>query len=499
MTRSNIFRVGAEFAHESEEDHMAAPPEVSAPGRSSSRTHARADAAARAILSAILADNRLHAPVAERVEAGDFVAYGLGDIASAIYLVLEGGVPDRTYVDAIVVSAMVSPDQAELVARLPAWVAGEEDEARVLAYADVVAQERDDQNLVEAVELARKAAHDSSLDARERHSAVADQFQSLQSRGARTPARRFSDLSVKVLEKLATRAEGGESLAGLTTGLSELDDLLSGAQNGKLIVVAARPSIGKTALALTMGVAAAETGAHVDFHSYEMTDEELAQRALSKLSGVDGSKMRSAALQEEDWTNLINAAEHFKELPLTFSDDVTMDVRALRASARRKHRQGKLHMLIVDYLQIMPSSNGRMNREQQVSENCRQLKLLAKELCIPVILLSQLSREVERRPDKRPILPDLRESGAIEQDADVVIFLYRDEFYDPNTQMKGIGEAIVAKQRDGALGTARIGFDGPTTSYYDLNRMAPSKSAQRPVKVSRPPEQNEMLLPAFPG
>lgn len=499
MKREALFPVSD---HEIDDATPVAPPYA----RSDAATEA-ASAAAAWVLSAMLHDNRVYPVVAERLEAVDFEAHGLGATAKVVYAVLDGQVPGYTFIDKIVLASLVGADEAHELDRLRVWGAeGEdEDEARVLAYVDVVAMHRDDRTLRDAVELARQAAHDPSLDSHSRHTAVSDHLQALQGRGIRSSAKNFGELSASVLEEIAARAEAGSTLAGLPTGIAELDDKISGLQPGKLIIIAARPSIGKTAMALTVGLAAAETGAWVGFQSYEMTDKEITQRALSQLSGVDSSKMRSAALEEGDWNHLIDAAERFKNLPLSISEDVMMDIRALRAWARRRRQQGKLDVLIVDYMQIMPSGGSKKNREQEVSENSRGLKLLAKELKIPVIALSQLNRSVEQRADKRPMLSDLRESGAIEQDADLVIFLYRDEFYDPNTQLKGIGEAIIAKQRDGSLGTVRMGFDGPTTSFYDLQRQAHStkgvSSAKQSARTAAPRAQEhpEELLPAFPG
>ncbi|HEX9142904.1 MAG TPA: replicative DNA helicase [Candidatus Binatia bacterium] len=263
--------------------------------------------------------------------------------------------------------------------------------------------------------------------------------------------------TLKTVEKLYERKE---MVTGVPTGYEDLDRLTAGLQAADLIVVAGRPGMGKTAFALNIATNAAFTGVGAAVFSLEMAKEQLVLRMLCSEARVNSSKVRSGYLGERDFPQLAKAAGRLHEAPIYIDDTPAISVLELRAKARRllRDRTKKIGIIVVDYLQLMRGMGGASNREQEISEISRSLKALAKELNVPVIALSQLNRRVEDRSDRRPMMSDLRESGAIEQDADVIMFIYRDEVYNKDDSKKGVAEVIVAKQRNGPIDTVKLTF-----------------------------------------
>ncbi len=280
--------------------------------------------------------------------------------------------------------------------------------------------------------------------------------------------------NVKTIEKLYQKKQ---AVTGLSTGFVELDKLTSGLQPSDLIIVAGRPSMGKTAFCLNIAQHVALTDGGnipVGVFSMEMSKEQLVMRLLSSESEVEFSKLRTGALSGTEWPKLAQAADTLYKAPIFIDDSAGLSILELRARARRLKKEHDLSLLVIDYLQLM---RGRSNtsgdrREQEISEISRFLKALAKELNIPVIAISQLNRMVEQREDKKPRLADLRESGAIEQDADVIIFIYRDEVYNksPDNPLKGVAEIIIGKQRNGPTGDIEVAFLDKYTTFRNLYR-----------------------------
>ncbi|MBO8127884.1 MAG: replicative DNA helicase [Peptococcaceae bacterium] len=265
-------------------------------------------------------------------------------------------------------------------------------------------------------------------------------------------------------------AHKGDTL-GIKTGFTELDKMCSGLQPSDLIILAARPSMGKTALAMSIAHQVAERqGIPVAVFSLEMSREQLVQRLLCAEAMVDQYRLRTGNLREEDWEKLTDAAERLNELPIYIDDAAGASVREMRAKAKRLQAERGLGLVIIDYLQLIQAPRRAENRQQEIAQISRGLKSLAKELNVPVLALSQLSRAVESRPNKRPQMSDLRESGSLEQDADVIMFIYRDEYYNPDTDQKGIAEIIVAKQRNGPTGTVKMCFLKEFTRFVNLAR-----------------------------
>jgi replicative DNA helicase len=272
------------------------------------------------------------------------------------------------------------------------------------------------------------------------------------------PIREIVHDTIEIIEQLY---QNKSSVTGIPTGYPELDKMTSGLHGGELIILAARPSMGKTAFAMNLAEhAAIDKKAAVLFFSIEMSKESVTQRFLCTRARVDAHKVRTGALSpQDDWPRLTSAAAQLSDSPL-FIDDMTSNIFDIRAKARRMKAQHDIRMIIVDYLQLIRTTGKRIeSRQMEITEISTSLKALSKELNVPVIALSQLSREVEKREDHRPRLSDLRESGAIEQDADLVVLLYRDEYYNPdNPETQGTAEVILAKQRNGPTGAVRLGF-----------------------------------------
>lgn len=272
------------------------------------------------------------------------------------------------------------------------------------------------------------------------------------------------------LDKITKLYENKAGLTGLPTGFRDLDHMTSGLQPSDLILVAARPSMGKTAFTLNIaqnvGVRQHKT---VAFFSLEMSQEQLVQRLLCQIAHIDSQKLRTGQLNsDEEWTRLTDACDKLYESPIYIDDTPGISVAEMRSKARRLKSEHGLDLIIVDYLQLMQGRNAE-SRQQEISEISRSLKALARELKVPLIALSQLSRSVESRQDKRPMLSDLRESGALEQDADIVSFLYREDYYDKETENQHITEVILAKHRNGPVGSVKLYFKNEFTLFLNLD------------------------------
>ncbi|GMB00106.1 replicative DNA helicase [Pelosinus sp. IPA-1] len=265
------------------------------------------------------------------------------------------------------------------------------------------------------------------------------------------------------------------SITGLATGFKDLDRLTSGLQPSDLILIAARPSMGKTAFVLNIAqhIGIAEKKA-VAFFSLEMSKEQLVQRMLCAESAIDSQRLRIGELEAKDWTKLVSGADRLSAAPIFIDDTAGITVMEMRSKARRLKIEYDLQLIIIDYLQLMQGSGkgkGGENRQQEISEISRSLKALAREINVPVIALSQLSRSVESRQVKKPMLSDLRESGSLEQDADIVAFLYRDDYYNPDSDKKNITEVIIAKHRNGPVDTVQLFFHKQFTKFSDLSKL----------------------------
>ncbi len=302
---------------------------------------------------------------------------------------------------------------------------------------------------------------------------IAEATDRLQSIDARTRLKSYSHLKEVLainFEELEKVSQSPENVTGVPTGFTELDDLTRGLQKGDLIIIAARPSMGKTALAINMALyASGHAQIPVLFFSLEMPKEHIAMRLICSEAKVNNRKLLVGNLEQDDWDKLMEGTTHMMEAPLLIDDRSAISPNYIRKVIRQAKKEfPALGLVVVDYVQLMQSNLRNPSREQEMSEISRSLKAIAKEFSLPMVVLSQLNRGLERRTEKRPMMSDLRESGALEQDADVIFFIYRDEVYNEDTDDKGIAEISIAKHRNGEIGMRRLAFIGQYTKFANL-------------------------------
>ncbi len=283
-----------------------------------------------------------------------------------------------------------------------------------------------------------------------------------------TAFEKLDSILKKTFKHLAQVKSHQEGVTGIPSGFVHFDKMTSGMQNGDLIILAARPSMGKTAFALDLVLNAWKSGAAVGFFSLEMSSEQLVLRMLSSETNIPHQKIRNALISSDEWVTMTNHAAKLAESKIFIDDTASLNIMELRAKARKLKAKENIQLIVIDYLQLLHSHVRHENRNQEISSISRSLKALAKELGIPVIALSQLSRSLESRMDKRPMLSDLRESGAIEQDGDVIFFIYRDVVYNPETEDPELAEIIIGKQRNGPVGAFYTHFKGEVTRFEDI-------------------------------
>jgi len=280
------------------------------------------------------------------------------------------------------------------------------------------------------------------------------------------------DVIVETVKHIEHMFNNQHSITGVPTGFADLDKLLSGMQKSDLILIAGRPAMGKTTLGLNIAqYAAINAKVPVALFSLEMSKEQLVARMLATQGLIESNKIRDGSFNDEDWVRLSRAIGPLSEAQIYIDDNAGIGITDIRAKCRKLKLENKLGLIVIDYLQLMSApGKGNDNRQSQISEISRSLKILAKEMNVPVICLSQLSRGPESRPNKRPMLSDLRESGAIEQDADIVMFIYRDDYYNPETEKPNVAEIIVAKHRNGETRTIELGWSGSHTRFFDIEK-----------------------------
>ncbi len=345
--------------------------------------------------------------------------------------------------------------------------------ANVVYHAKIVKEKAELRRLIDAAtEIAAKAYADEDDvddimdDAEKKILAIAAN----QMRGNFVP---ISEIIISAIDRVERLYENQGGLTGISTGFSDLDQLTSGLQPSDLVLVAARPSMGKTAFTLNIATYAALHDSSVAFFSLEMSKEQLVQRMICSEGGIDSQRLRTGDLLDEEWTQLIATADRLSTAKIYIDDTPGITVMELRSKARRLKAEHGLDLVIIDYLQLMQGRSARSgdNRQQEISEISRSLKALARELDVPVVALSQLSRSVESRQVKKPMLSDLRESGSLEQDADIVMFLYREDYYNQETENKNITEVIIAKHRNGPIDTVRLFFHKEYTKFRSVSPM----------------------------
>lgn len=287
---------------------------------------------------------------------------------------------------------------------------------------------------------------------------------------SKTGAQGIKSILTKAVERIDYLFTQDSHITGISTGFDDLDKKTAGLQNSDLIIVAGRPSMGKTTFAMNLAEnAALQSGVAVAVFSMEMPGEQLGMRMMSSIGRIDQHRVRTGKLTDDDWPRLTTAVGQLSEARIVIDDTPSLSPGELRSKARRIKREHGLGLIVVDYIQLMQVPGKGDNRTQEISEISRNLKSLAKEMNVPVVALSQLNRGLEQRPNKRPVMSDLRESGAIEQDADVIIFIYRDEVYNEDSPSLGTAEILIRKQRNGPLGMTRLAFLGQYTRFENLD------------------------------
>ena len=428
--------------------------------------------AEQSVLGGLLLDNESWIQVAERLSEQDFYR----NDHRLIYKCIESLADDNKPYDVVTLAEWLENngqlDQAGGLSFLAALAENTPTAANITAYADIVRERAVLRQLIRAgTDIAGSAYNtegrtsEELLDDAERQVfEIADQH----ARG-RIGFRVIKDLLVNALDRIDTLFQQENPITGVATGYGKFDDMTSGLQKGDLIIVAGRPSMGKTAFAVNIAEhAAIKDALPVVIFSMEMPGEQLAMRMMSSLGRIDQHKVRTGKLDDDDWPRLTSAVGLLSETKMFIDDTPALTPSELRARCRRIAREHGLGMVVVDYLQLMSVHGTKENRATEISEISRSLKALARELSVPVVALSQLNRSLEQRQDKRPMMSDLRESGAIEQDADVIVFIYRDEVYDEDTADKGIAEIIIGKQRNGPIGRIRLTFLGQYTRFENL-------------------------------
>ena len=430
--------------------------------------------AEQSVLGGILLENHSLNAALEVVNSGDFYTESHRKIFAAILELDDKGEPSDLITLSNILKEKKQLDHVGGMAYLASLVDNVPSAANIAHYAKIVKEKAILRRLIGTATDILSRSYDAGADVNnvldEAEHAIFEISEN-KIRPAFFPIKDLIKDSFKTIERLY---EKKELVTGVPTGFEKIDDLTSGLQKSDLIIIAGRPSMGKTAFALNIArFAAVEAGIPVAVFSLEMAREQLAIRMLSSEARVDSQRIRRGFLGETDWPKLTTAAGRLSEAPIFIDDTPAITVLEMKAKARRLTAEVGLGLIVLDYLQLMRSGGGKDSREQEISEISRSLKALAKELNVPVVALSQLNRRVEDRPNRRPQMSDLRESGAIEQDADLIAFLYRDEIYNrsEDNPEKGIAEIIIGKQRNGPTGMARLTFLEKYTRFENLARL----------------------------
>ena len=353
--------------------------------------------------------------------------------------------------------------------------------ANITAYADIVRERSVLRELIETgTDITNSAFQPDGREIKELLDKAESQiFKISEQRSHGTGPVPISDLLAKATDRIDTLYRSGKTITGLATGFTDFDKMTSGLQPGDLVIIAGRPSMGKTVLGVNIAEHAAIKGDKpVLVFSLEMPAESIAMRMMSSLGRIDQHKIRTGRLSDDDWPRITSAVSMLSEANLFVDDTAALSPNEIRTRARRLAReQGGLGLIVVDYLQLMTIPGSKENRATEVSEISRSLKAIAKELSVPVVALSQLNRSLESRTDRRPIMSDLRESGSLEQDADIIAFIYRDEVYNEDTPDKGIAEIIIRKHRNGPIGDFRLTFLGKYTRFENFSPTAAPSGA----------------------
>jgi replicative DNA helicase len=428
--------------------------------------------AEQSVLGGLMLDTQAWDRIADKVTEQDFYRKEHRLIYRAIAALAENGSP----ADVVTVSEWLEKNHelanAGGLSYLASLANNTPSAANISAYADIVHERALLRNLIHASNrIAHSAFHTEGRGAADildfaEQSIFDIREQGAHRRGGFVP---LKPLLTKAVDRIDELFRSESAITGVSTGFKDLDDMTSGLQPGDLVIVAGRPSMGKTSLAMNLAEnAALSSKTPVAIFSMEMPGEQLAMRMMASLGRINAHKVRTGKLEDDDWPRLTHAIGLLAEAPMFIDDTPALNPLELRTRARRLKREHGLGLIVVDYLQLMQAPETGENRATEISAVTRALKSLAKELNVPVIALSQLNRSLEQRPNKRPVMSDLRESGAIEQDADVIFFIYRDEVYNEDSPDKGTAEIIIGKQRNGPTGKVKLTFLGEYTRFENF-------------------------------
>jgi replicative DNA helicase len=428
--------------------------------------------AEQSVLGGLMLDNEAADRIGDVVGADDFYSEAHRVIyRHATQLIAEGKPADVVTVSEALASAQ-KLDYVGGLAYLGALAQNVPTAANIRHYADIVRERSILRQLAAtAAEIGESAFNPLGRSAKMVLDEAEAKVLHIAEQGARGGQnfQKVGELLVRVVERIETlyNRDDPSDVTGIPTGFTDLDRKTAGFQPGDLIIIAGRPAMGKTSLALNIGEnVALEARSPVAVFSMEMGATQLAMRLIGSVGRLDQHKLRTGRLAADDWDKLSGALGRLNEAPILIDETPALNAIELRSRARRVAKQyGKLGLVIVDYLQLMQATSQGENRATELSEISRSMKALAKELQVPVVALSQLNRSLEQRPDKRPVMSDLRESGALEQDADLILFIYRDEVYNADSKDKGTAEIIISKQRNGPTGTVRLTFFGEFTRF----------------------------------
>lgn len=430
--------------------------------------------AEQSVLGGLMLENRSWDQIADRLREADFYRFDHRLIFRVMAKLSEANKPLDVLTVAESLREIRELDNAGGEVYLFELANNTPSVANIVAYADIVRERSVLRQLIAAAnDIASSAFNPQGRTSLDLLDEAERQVFAISEKGARSggPAN-VGEYLAKTMEKIDLLANLDDPITGIATGYHDLDEMTSGLQRSDLIIIAGRPSMGKTTFAMNIAENVMMKGRLPTLlFSMEMPGEAIVMRLLSSLSRVDQLKIRTGKISEDDWPRVMSTVSMLSEAPFFIDDTPALSPAELRARARRVAKeQGKLGLIVIDYLQLMQVPGNSENRTAEISEISRSLKALAKELNVPVIALSQLNRGLEQRADKRPIMSDLRESGAIEQDADLICFIYRDEVYNENSPDKGTAEIIIAKQRNGPIGKVRLTFLGQYTCFENFAR-----------------------------
>lgn len=418
-----------------------------------------------AVLGGLILDNESWEKIADILQVNDFY----NEKHRKIYSCIVGLVGDNTPFDVVTINEKVNTSNdksfstylSEIINQTPSA-------ANIKAYANIVREQSILRQLISVSNNLIEKSRDGGIDSKSLLDEAERTIFNISEESQKTNSG-FQDINKLVkesLKEIEKRAENGDAVTGVATGFTDFDNKTTGLQGGDLIIVAGRPSMGKTSFAMNLAeYASLKNDAVTAIFSMEMSGTQLSTRLISSMGRINQQKIRTGKLTDDDWPRLTNAIALLSKANIFIDDTPALTPTDIRARARRLKREKGLDLIVIDYMQLMQLSNNSENRATELSEISRSLKALARELDVPVVALSQLNRSLENRTDKRPIMSDLRESGAIEQDADLIAFIYRDEVYNEDSPDKGKAEILVRKQRNGPIFTTTLTFLGECTRF----------------------------------